>query len=365
MILRKTINLFQSGLLCSPVVNVHKPLKFGLLTMSRRRPEDLHAEYDGGRAVRQRRAPPFGERRRLEVLPQFSFLQFGEEIGHGNFSHVYRGTYHGNQSVAIKVIERGSDTLIDNEIELLRELQGCPHVVQLYEVLSIENEASNQETRILVFEMIETADREDLFDEISLGQLQTVLRMLLEALRAAHARGIVHRDVKLGNILISPTYDNAVLIDWGCGCFISDSMSAKAGSRSCRPPEMLMGYRNYGWAGDMWAFGVLILFFLSDGFIPWKARVTPKAIARMSQYFGGDRMWALAARLGLPVPDTQGEQISRSPVRKIESAFSDDLKDLRHPLLVDLMMKCMELDPVNRLSADEALRHPFFKEKLV
>ena len=332
--------------------------------MSRRRPEDLHADYDGGKSVKRRRPPPFGERRRLEVLPELPNLKFGEEIGHGNFSHVYSGKYRGKQNVAIKIIERGNDTLVDNEIELLRELQGCPHVVQLYEVMSVENPAAEQDTRILVFEMIETADREDLFDEISLSQLRTVLRMLLEALQGAHKRGIVHRDVKLGNILISPRYDNAVLIDWGCGCFISHSMSAKAGSRMCRPPEMLMGYRNYGWTGDMWAFGILILFFLSDGFIPWKARTTPRAIARMSQYFGAEKMWALATRLGLPIPDLEGEKVSMKPVKTVESAFSDELSDLHHPLLIDLMHKCMALEPVDRLSAEEALRHPFFTESL-
>lgn len=299
----------------------------------------------------------YGERRRLDTFPEIPYLEFGENIGHGNFSHVYKGVYHKEKKVAIKVIERGSERLIQTEIELLLALKGCPHVIQLLEVIT-------EPQTMLIFELVEAADIEDIFTEIPLEKLRIVLQKLLEALQAAHQNGIVHRDVKLGNILITQDYSDVVLIDWGCGCFISESMSSKAGSRSCRPPEMLLGYRDYGTTCDIWAFGMLIFYFLTDGWIPWKAKTTPKAIVQLSKYYSGQDLVDLADSLDLEFPDLNGGRLCRDATATLESAFAENMQDLADPDLVDLMKMCLQLYPEQRPSASQALDHPFFRKKL-
>lgn len=272
------------------------------------------------REKKKKKRPAYGERRILEELPEIEDLEFGDCIGQGHFSHVYNGMYHGNTPVAIKVIERGSERLIATEVHLLQILQGAPHIIQLLEVIEKEN-------TLLIFELLSGLDVDDVFDKITLRRFRFLLKSLLEALAAAHSRGIVHRDVKLGNILVAPHFRDVKLIDWGCGCEISDSMSSKAGSRQCRPPEMLLGFRDYGGSCDIWAVGVFIVFMLTGGVIPWKARTSNEALAIMSEYFGADPIRNMAQKYDLEIPEELEENLS-TETRPLEDTFAQDFDEI-------------------------------------
>lgn len=293
------------------------------------------------------------ERNSPEDLPYIPYLHFGDIIGHGNFSHVYDGIYHHNTPVAIKVIERGSERLIDTEIKLLQALIGSPHVIQLLEVIDAGQ-------TMLVFEVLHTIDRDKIFDKLNISRMRFILRCVLEALRAAHAAGIVHRDVKLGNILIAHDFSNVILIDWGCGAFVSDSLSTKAGSRSSRPPEMLFGYRGYETTCDIWAVGVLILYCLSGGVIPWKSRNSHRVLSAMSLFFGGKNLMRIAHHLNLNVDPELENIMAPEPERDLASCFDKSLAHLFDPDLIDLMHELMNIDSSKRPTANQALSHRFF-----
>jgi serine/threonine protein kinase len=300
----------------------------------------------------RRRRPAYGERRVLESLPDIPNLHFGEVIGSGHFSHVYRGRYEG-KPVAIKIIERGSEQLIENEIAILQKLRGLPNIVQLLRVIP-------EPQFMLIFGLIEAANPDDLLELVSVGQLRQILRCVLTALAAAHSRGIIHRDVKFGNILVSPDFRNAVLLDWGCACEISDSMSSKAGSRLCRSPEMLLGHRSYGTTGDIWSVGLLILYFLSDGRIPWRARTTEVVVAKMSHYFDLAKIFTVATSLGLDPIELHPGRFVEHPDRTLDAAFAEGFQDLATRELVDVMNACLRLEPQKRPSAAQLLRLPYF-----
>jgi serine/threonine protein kinase len=251
------------------------------------------------------------------------------------------------------VIERGNEDLIKNEIELLTALSGLPHIVQLLRVIS-------EPQFMLVFELIESVDTDTLMKEVQVEDLRAILRCVLVALAGAHSKGIVHRDVKLGNILVSPDYADAVLLDWGCASWIADSMGSRAGSRLCRPPEMLLGYRNYGTKGDIWAFGVLIYYFLTDGAVPWRSRRNDDVVQKMLHYFDREIIEAVAARLGIEAVCLGSEAGARADIA-LEDAIAGEFRDLAVPPLLDLMRTCLAIDPDDRPSATDLLRHPFFE----
>ena len=303
---------------------------------------------------RHRRFPAHGERHALNCFPQLDYLKFERCIGQGHFSHVYQGRYHQGTPVAIKVIERGSDRLVSREIRILNTLRGVPNIVQLYEVIEDRN-------TLLVFELLEGLDSVEVFEHLTLKRLKKLLKAVLEALKAAHAKGIAHRDVKLGNIVVTNHFREIKLIDWGCGIFVTGDMSSRAGSRQCRPPEMLLGYKNYGYKCDMWAVGVLIIYILSGGEIPWRARTSDDTLIRMSTYFGGNAIDDIAGKLHIRIDEELDDAFCDDPEEDLESCFSDDFDDLWDTDLIDLMKKLLNIDPDARLTAEEALNHKFFQ----
>ena len=292
-------------------------------------------------------------RKVLSEIPQIENLKFGKKLGQGHFSEVYQGIYKNRFPVAIKVIERGSSNLISTEIQLLQELRGLPNIIQLYEVI-------HKERTILVFELVDALDNTTFMENITKERLRIIFRGLITATAAAHSKGIVHRDIKLGNIMITKDFCNLKLIDWGCGTFITESMSPKAGSRTCRSPEMLMNYRNYTTKGDVWALGIFIYSILTDDQIPWKAKASPEVLKLMSKVFGGNVLLKLASKLNIELDEAIVKGFKPEPVHKLEDYIDDAFRDIAEPLLLDLMKKLMEIDPDDRITLDAALNHPYF-----
>ena len=293
-------------------------------------------------------------RKKIEHLPEIPELVFEKPIGGGFFSQVYYGSYNGTIPVAIKVIQRGSEQTVNNEIELLNQLFGLHHIVQLLKVYDTEY-------RILVFRHIDSIDSNYFFAHISPKRFQRVLKYLVRAIKYAHMKGIVHRDIKLGNILILKHFQDLVLIDWGCGCKVTNDMSPKAGSRTCRSPEMLLGYNDYGYGCDMWALGVFIFYTLCKGSVPWKANSSFDVIVKMAPYFGSSPFFDLSEKYYLNMSSELAEGIS-SCERK---AFSDIivLGELADSDLMDLMLSLLCIDPEHRLKSNNVLQHRYFSHK--
>ena len=303
------------------------------------------------------------ERRVPTKLPDLPNLVFGEQIGEGHFSQVWRGTYK-NKDVAIKVIERGSNRTVAEEVYILKQLRGLPNIINLRRVFT-----SSCENVILVFNFCESIPREELLGKLNIYHLRTILQNLLIALQAAHELTIAHRDVKLSNIMIAPDF-SICLIDWGCACVLSEEKHhfTRAGSRLCRSPEMLLGYHLYDCKCDIWATGIFLLYLLSCAHIPWGGESSCQTLMNLLPFYGFNAVLELKAKLGDDTRYPQGfdeliDTITEfTPSKTIPSLFSQNLKRLIHPLLTDLLLKMLALDPDNRPTAEECLQHQFFKE---
>ena len=208
---------------------------------------------------------------------------------------------------------------------------------------------------LLIFEYL------DGIDSFSLNQIRILLRSILEALSSAHDLGIVHRDVKLSNIIILSNFSDVKLIDWGCATFVNENMSPKSGSREYRPPEMLLGYNNYGCGCDIWAVGILILFILTGGIIPWKARTSKSTLIKMSEYVGSECLNAYAKKLNLKIDSETADEFYEQPQRSIDSDFDEEIiENLQSKDLIKLMKKCLTIDYELRPTAKDLLENSFF-----
>jgi eukaryotic-like serine/threonine-protein kinase len=199
----------------------------------------------------------------------------GEPLGRGR-STVYRATdVRLQRPVAVKRVElaAGQEDAERVRSRALREAQAAarlnnPSVVTVYDV--VEEDGSIW----LVMELVEAPSLAQVVaDEgpVSHARAAQVGLDVLAALEAAHAVGIVHRDVKPANVLVA-SGDRAKLTDFGVATIRDDSRLTATGlivgSPSYMSPEQAKGDL-VGPATDLWALGAL-LYFATEGEPPFQ-----------------------------------------------------------------------------------------------
>jgi len=113
-----------------------------------------------------------------------------------------------------------------------------------------------------------------------------VVKQLISAITYCHAKGVVHRDLKLENILIdSITEDNKInikVIDFGTAMFFSPDKKIEGtlGTPYYVAPEVLMG--TYTEKCDLWSIGV-ILFVLLSGNVPFNGKNNEEILAAVKK----------------------------------------------------------------------------------
>lgn len=295
----------------------------------------------------------FGERKIPKTLPKIKDLEYGKCIGSGFFSHVYMGKFRGSD-VAIKLIERGGESHVLREVKILREIKGIENVISIRAAYKLEN-------MVLIFEHIEGISRRRIFHRLNTGYMKRFLRQLFAGMKRVKELNIAHRDIKIDNVLITRRFRRVVLIDWGCSTHVSNDMNHMAGSRTCRSPDMLLGNRDYGFTGDMWAVGAMLVDMLTEGSMPWKVDSTEGVLIKISEIFGGKRLVEVAKKYKLNVPAEVMEKMSLEPKSKLSDYFTKRMKDVYSSKLENLISRLLEIDPEKRITVEEALGHEFFQ----
>ncbi len=197
-------------------------------------------------------------------------------IARGGMGVVYRATHLGlDRPVALKVIAR---ELADREgfrERFLRESRLAarlehPAVVTVYDSREVDGEL------IVAMRLVEGGDLRKLIDRdgpLPLGRALLLLGQVGEALDAAHAAGIVHRDVKPHNVLVDG--DRAYLSDFGLAKALGESGERSAGASivgtvEYMSPEQWRG-EEVGPASDVYSLGC-VLYEALTGIVPYARR---------------------------------------------------------------------------------------------
>ncbi|KQJ91801.1 calcium-dependent protein kinase 29 [Brachypodium distachyon] len=280
-------------------------------------------------------APPEAASSAAEELLRRYVL--GEELGRGEFGVTRRCTDSTtSQTLACKSISkrklRSSVDVEDvrREVSIMRALPAHPNVVALREAF---------EDSDAVHLVMEVCEGGELFDRIVAKGHYTeraaagVMRTIMEVVGHCHRNGVMHRDLKPENFLYANASEASPLkvIDFGLSvCFKpGERFSEIVGSPYYMAPEVLK--RNYGQEIDVWSAGV-ILYILLCGVPPFWAE-SDEGIAQA----------IIRARL----------DFEREPWPKV----SDNAKDL--------VRKMLDPNPYARLTAQQALEHPWIQNASV
>ncbi|GAA5903165.1 uncharacterized protein JCM6883_002717 [Sporobolomyces salmoneus] len=199
-----------------------------------------------------------------------------QTLGEGEFGKVKLGV-HGErwgEDVAIKLIKRGNvDTAqrgekVRREIEVLKMVRH-PNIVRLYDVI---------ETEKYIGIVLEYASGGELFDHILAHRYlkerdaSRLFAQLISGVSYLHRKGVVHRDLKLENLLLDRNR-NVIITDFGFANRFNDAttdlMATSCGSPCYAAPELVVQDGRYvGTAVDVWSCGV-ILYAMLAGYLPY------------------------------------------------------------------------------------------------
>lgn len=346
------------------------------------------------------------------------------QVGQGTYGAVYEcvDEARDGRRVALKKVAPSSASaeacaFAAREVLILLKLRHNEHTVRLLDVAVDRRSAREGDTGerrstddapvFLVLEYVEhdiaglMASTE--LGSLRLGQVKRLAWQLFTALEQSHGEGILHRDVKGSNVLVDDS-GNLKLADWGlavdgrterkkgfvfCDRKTETSPERRSGSAGSpraltptvvtlwyRPPEILLGATEYDGRVDVWSAGCLLAELINgEPVFPAKtateqlraivAACAPTAdaadVAKITRDSRSDRYTtgALAA-LGIASHRDSGaaESHGTNAERKHDTltekfaGFPDEAFDLLRRLLV--------LDPARRLTATQALAHPFF-----
>ncbi|TMW65675.1 hypothetical protein Poli38472_008317 [Pythium oligandrum] len=301
-------------------------------------------------------------------------------IGEGTYGTVYRARDRRSQRiVALKRVilhnesSDGFPITALREIKLLKRLRH-PNCVQLLDVVVGRKRSSV----FLVFEYCEhdlavllrshSGRRHPPFKE---SQLKRIMLSILQALDHLHRQNLLHRDIKLSNILYD-RYGCVKLADFGLAREhtsdsqrpnTADAKDADAGLTPkvvtlwYRAPELLLGTENYSSAVDMWACGCIFAeLLLQEPLLPGSSEMDQ--LDKIFKLLGRptDHIWPGMSSL------PHADKLSFDATRYSFNHLAKLLPDLSERGL-DLLNRLLTYDPEERITAQEAMQHPYFREK--
>ncbi|XP_047433123.1 cyclin-dependent kinase 15, partial [Mugil cephalus] len=299
-----------------------------------------------------------GLRHGLEFGAARSYLSL-EKLGEGAFASVYKGISRINgQLVALKVIqmktEEGVPFTAIREASLLKRLKHA-NIVVLHDIVH------TRETLTLVFEYMQTDLAQYMTQHpggLHSHNVRIFMFQLLRGLFYIHSRRILHRDLKPQNLLIS-YLGELKLADFGLARSKSipcQTFSSEVVTLWYRPPDVLLGSTDYSTALDVWGAGCIFIEMLQG------APAFPGVTDETEQL---QRIWAV---LGVPSEDTwpglgllpnhRPDWFPHSEPKPLRTVWKR-LNQLPYKT-EDLVQRMLMVVPSDRISAQEALQHPYF-----
>ncbi|KAI9139347.1 kinase-like domain-containing protein [Paraphysoderma sedebokerense] len=259
----------------------------------------------------------------------------GEILGTGGFGCVYKAQselhpFEGKE-LAIKMIDKQKikaanlKQRVANEVEIHKQLSH-PSILSLFTFFE------DSDNVYLVMELCENGElytylqnREKPLNE---AEARFVLIQVIKGLMYLHSRGIIHRDLKLSNLLLTRDYD-VKIADFGLATKVqgpTGEQKTMCGTPNYISPE-IVSRQPYSFAADVWSLGCLMVTLLT-GKPPFESEQVLNTLNKVS-------------RADYTLPDT----------------VSFDARNL--------IQRLLQLDPKKRLPLDRILHQSFFKADLL
>ena len=296
-------------------------------------------------------------------LGDMSKYEVNAKIGRGRYSEVYSGIEkYTNEKVVIKILKPINKNKIKREAVILQYLNKCPNSVHLLDITKGES----IDIYCLIYNNISGHDLKLVYKNIAPEDMKLYIYKILQCLSFCHSKKIMHRDIKSGNIVVNTLTKELNVIDWGLSeYYISNfKYNTRVGTRFYKAPELLLDYKKYDYAIDVWSAGCVLasLLFQKDFF--FKGSDLNNQIIKIAEVFGYKEFEKFYNKYqnDIRINKKVMEQIKNFEKKEWKSFVNENNKYLVNDDVIDLLDKMLKFDPSERIKAKDAINHPYFKE---
>eukprot|EP00758_Cryptobia_borreli_P004641 Tbor_TRINITY_DN4497_c1_g2::TRINITY_DN4497_c1_g2_i1::g.8087::m.8087/K03097/CSNK2A; casein kinase II subunit alpha len=282
-----------------------------------------------------------------------------KKIGRGKYSDVFLGwDVEKKKQVVIKVLKPVKKKKITRELKILHNLQGGPNMVKLIDAVR----DPYSKTPSFIFEHVNASDFHVLFPSLTDMEIRYYIYELLRALDYAHSMGIMHRDVKPHNVMIDHSTKTIKLIDWGLAEFFhpNTTYNARVASRYFKGPELLCELPMYDYSLDLWSLGCMFagMLFIKEPF--FHGRDNTDQLVRIAKVLGTEDLTTYLQKYQLTLSPSMVAAVGKHSKKPWGMFINKDNQHLCPPEALDILDKFLRYDHEERITADEAMQHPYF-----
>ncbi|KAF9600755.1 hypothetical protein IFM89_012199 [Coptis chinensis] len=309
------------------------------------RPKE-HSDYDS-------LTIPYGNQDDYEIV---------QKLGRGKYSEVFEGiNVTNNERCVIKILKPVKKKKIKREIKILQTVCGGPNIVKL---LDIVRDDQQSKTPSLIFEHVKNTDFRTLYPTLTDYDIRYYIYELLKALDYCHSQGVMHRDVKPSNVMIDHELRKLRLIDWGLAEFYHPGMeyNVRVASRFYKGPELFVDLQDYDYSLDMWSLGCMFggMIFRTEHL--FHGRDNHDQFVKIAKVLGMDDLNSYCFKYQLEVKPEFGGLVVRRSRKPWFEFVNVDNQHLVSPEAIDFLDKLLRYDHQDRLTAQEAMAHPYFSQ---
>lgn len=293
--------------------------------------------------------------------------EFVSKLGRGRYSEVFKATnLLTNKEAVVKILKPVRHIKIRREVMILEQLTECPYIVQLQDQVC----DPSTKTPSIITGFVESTDFKDLYPTLDRTDIQCIVLMILHGLDYAHSRGIVHRDIKPGNVMMHVATDKDMqktrsvkIVDWGLADFYTPSkkFNCRVASRYFKGPELLLNNHYYDYSLDIWSLGCMFagMVFAREPF--FRGADNDDQLIKIAKVLGAEEIHKYVNK---NEHITLSEYFKENLINYKKKEWTKYVNAQNEHLVcdqgLDLLSQMLRIDHTERPTAKDAISHPYF-----
>ncbi|PNW76047.1 hypothetical protein CHLRE_12g549800v5 [Chlamydomonas reinhardtii] len=287
-----------------------------------------------------------------------------KQLGKGKYGEVYEGinlrlaSRDKDRVCVIKVMRPVKEHRLRREVKILQHVSGGPNIVRLLDIVR----DPDTKTPSFVFDFVDAMPFKELQAAVTDLDVRYYIFQLLIALDYCHSRGIMHRDVKPGNVLIDHAKRQLKLIDWGLADFYTPGKEypVRVATRFYKGPELLVDIKDYTYSLDVWGVGCMLAALVFKKPVFFRGEDEFDQLVKVVRVLGTDGLYAYCDKYGVELDPRLAQLCGFRPRVPWRKFVTGDNGHLASPEAFDLLDRLLQYDHHERLTCQEALQHGYF-----